>query len=76
MHLATGTAGVSDTIVVPTGVPQRMQDLAQRIVADHRAMSVQYQVEYVSPVNQAGTKVELSVARPGATVQISFRRSF
>jgi hypothetical protein len=75
-HLAAGTAGLSETIVVPTGVPLRMQSLAQRIVDDHRAMSVQYQVDYVSPMNQAGTKVEVRVARPGATIQVSFRRSF
>jgi hypothetical protein len=75
-HLAAGTAGVVDTIVAPTGVPQRMQSLAQRITGDHRAMHGSYQVEYLSPLNQAGTKVEVQLSRPGATLQVSFRRSF
>jgi hypothetical protein len=76
IQLATGTAGFSDTIVVPTGIPQRMESLAQRIGDDHRATAGQYQVEYRSPINRAGTAVEVGVARAGASVQVSFRRSF
>jgi hypothetical protein len=76
MDLGAATGGLVDTIIVPTGIPQRMQGIAQRMVDDQRAMAGQYQVEYSSPINQAGTAVEVRVARPGATALISFRRSF
>jgi hypothetical protein len=53
-----------------------MQSLAERLTADHRAMRGSYQVEYLGPLNQADTTVEVQLSRPGATLQVSFRRAF
>ena len=39
-------------------------------------MAGAFEVDSVSPLNQAGTKVEVQLSRPGATLQVSFRRSF
>jgi hypothetical protein len=76
LNLADNAAGTRDVINAATAVGDRMKGVAARLVADHKAMTSAYELEYVSEARTSPV-IEIRLVREGgAALQFSARRPF
>jgi hypothetical protein len=75
-HLTKSVRGTFESSPDPNSLADRMRAVADRIAADHRAMSASYEVEYASEAADSPRGVRVLVLRDGAEVRVSARRPF
>ncbi|MEA2464360.1 MAG: hypothetical protein QOJ98_2107 [Acidobacteriota bacterium] len=72
-HLAQTSGGSDEFINTGNSLPERMQAIANRIVADTKAMATWYTVEFQSDGPENGP-LDVGVARSGVRLRISHLR--
>lgn len=73
-NLVQNTGGVFDVMNLDNALPERMKAMAERIVADHKKMADWYELEFTSDAKLQQPQIQVSVGRPGVTVQMAPRR--
>jgi hypothetical protein len=75
MGVTRNTGGRYDMMNTSNALPDKLRALATQLGADHRQMSVHYQLEYVTD-STTQAPVNVGVARSGVKLQTSYRRQF
>jgi hypothetical protein len=75
-NLVQNTGGSYVSIVVDSGLPARLKDIAQRLADDHHAMADRYEVEFSGDAKLLQPRVTVEVSRPDVAVRMSPRRPF
>lgn len=76
LNLVENTGGIYQAIVVESGLPDRLGDIAERLVADYDLMKNRYEVEFSGDSKLLQPTVHVSVTRPDVRLQMSVRRPF
>lgn len=76
MNLVQNTGGSYVSIVVDSGLPERLKDIAQRIADDHHSMAENYEVEFSGDAKLLQPTIRIDTTRPGVRLQMSPRRPF
>lgn len=75
-NLVQNTGGTYVSIVVDSGLPDRMKDIAQRLADDHHLMEDRYEVEFAGDAKLLQPTIRVDTSRPGVRLQMSPRRPF
>jgi hypothetical protein len=70
------TGGTYVSIVVDSGLPERMKDIAQRLADDHHVMVDRYELEFTGDPKLLQPTIRVDASRPGVRLQMSPRRPF
>ena len=76
LNLVENTGGLYKAIVVESGLPGRLSDIAERLAADYDLMKNRYEVEFSGDPKLLQPTVHVSVTRPDVRLQMSARRPF
>jgi hypothetical protein len=75
-NLVENTGGMYNALVVDSGLPDRLRNIAKRLAADHDAMENRYELEFSGDTKLTQAIVNVSSARPDVALQMSARRPF
>jgi len=75
-NLVQNTGGSYVSIVVDSGLPERMKNLALRLADDHHLMADRYEVEFTGDAKLLQPTIRVDATRPGVRLQMSPRRPF
>ena len=76
LNLVENVQGVYGAINTEISLPERLQAIAERVIADHRQMVNTYEVEFTGDAKLAQPIVNVTVGREGVTLEMSGRRPF
>jgi hypothetical protein len=74
LSLTQYTGGRYEALAASSALPVRMKALGEQMAAHQRAMSAQYEVDFVSASKDPQAGVEVRVAREGASIGLSAGR--
>jgi hypothetical protein len=66
--------GMYLSLIVESGLPSRMRDIAERLAADHQKMANWFELEFAGDARLVQPTITVNVRREGSRVQISPRR--
>jgi hypothetical protein len=75
-NITANLGGIFEAINSSTALPDYMKTIATRVAADAAAMTNRYEVEFQSDAKDSSGKLEVTLAKEGARVQLSGRRPF
>lgn len=75
-NLVQNTGGTYVSIVVDSGLPERMKDIAQRLADDHHVMVDRDELEFTGDPKLLQPTIRVDTSRPGVRLQMSPRRPF
>lgn len=75
-NLVQNTGGMYVTIVVDSGLPERLKDIAERLADDHHLMVERYEVEFTGDAKLLQPTINVTVGRDDVRLQMSPRRPF
>lgn len=75
-NLVENTGGMYNALVVDSGLPDRLRNIAKRLAADHDAMQNRYELEFSGDSKLTQAIVNVVSARPDVELQMSARRPF
>lgn len=75
-NLVENTGGLYATIVVDSGLPERLKNIAERLSDDHHAMADRYEVEFTGNGQLLQPTIIVNTSRDGIRLQMSPRRPF
>jgi hypothetical protein len=73
-NLVQNLGGMYLSLIVDSGLPGRMQSIAERLAADHQKMSEWYEVEFTGDSGLTQPIISVKVRREGHRVRMSPRR--
>ena len=73
-NLVQNLGGMYLSLIVDSGLPGRMQSIAERLASDHRKMSDWYEVEFAGDARLTQPIISVKVRREGHRVRMSPRR--
>jgi hypothetical protein len=73
-NLVQNLGGMYLSLIVDSGLPARMQSIAERVASDHRKMSDWYEVEFTGDARLTQPIISVKVRRDGHRVRMSPRR--
>ena len=76
MNLVENVAGLYHAINTDSTLPERLQAIAERLVADHQKMADKYEVEFTGDARMPKPIVNVTLTRDGVQLQMSPRRPF
>jgi hypothetical protein len=75
-NLVENTGGIYTAIVVDSGLPERLKNIAERLADDHHAMADRYEVEFTGNGKLLQPTIIVKTARDDIRLQMSPRRPF
>jgi len=75
-NLVENTGGIYTAIVVDSGLPERLKDIAERLSDDHHAMADRYEVEFTGNGKLLQPTIIVKTGRDDIRLQMSPRRPF
>lgn len=66
--------GIYLSLIVDSGLPARMRDIAERIASDHRKMATWYELEFAGDAKLVQPIINVKVTRDGLRATLSTRR--
>jgi hypothetical protein len=75
LNITGNLRGSRAMVTLPVTLPEILRELGRRLVADHRAMSLRYEIEYRGSADLA-VGAMATVSREGVQVESSLRRPF
>ena len=75
-NLAQNTGGTFVSIVVDSGLPERLKNIAERLADDHHIMENRYEVEFSGDAKLLQPTIVVKVGRDDVRLQMSPRRPF
>lgn len=75
-NLVQNTGGMYVSIVVDSGLPERLKNVAQRLADDHHVMVERYEVEFTGDAQLPQPTITVKVGRDDVRLQMSPRRPF
>jgi hypothetical protein len=75
-NLVENTGGMYVSIVVDSGLPERLKNIAQRLSDDHHVMAERYEVEFTGDAKLLQPTIVVKAARDDIRLQMSPRRPF
>lgn len=75
-NLVENTGGMYTAIVVDSGLPERLKDIAERLSDDHHAMAERYEVEFTGNGKLLQPTIVVKTTRDDIRLQMSPRRPF
>ena len=75
-NLVQNTGGLYTSIVVDSGLPERLKNIAQRLADDHHLMADRYEVEFSGDAKLLQPTVIVTAAGNDVRLQMSPRRPF
>ena len=75
-NLVQNTGGTYATIVVDSGLPERLKNIAARLSDDHHVMTDRYEVEFTGDAKLLQATINVTVGRDDVRLQMSPRRPF
>ncbi|MEO7132879.1 MAG: hypothetical protein ABI024_01550 [Vicinamibacterales bacterium] len=75
-NLVENTGGIYVSIVVDSGLPERLKNIAQRLSDDHHVMAERYEVEFTGDAKLLQPAMVVKTGRDGIRLQMSPRRPF
>jgi hypothetical protein len=75
-NLVQNTAGMYVSIVVDSGLAERLRNIAERLADDHHIMEDRYEVEFTGDAKLAQPAIVVKVGRDDVRLQMSPRRPF
>ena len=76
LNLVENVAGLYHAINTDITLPERLQAIAERLVADHQKMADNYEVEFTGDARVPQPMVNVTLMREGMQLQMSPRRPF
>ena len=75
-NLVENTGGIYTAIVVDSGLPERLKDIAERLSDDHHAMADRYEVEFTGDGKLLQPTIVVKTSRDDIRLKMSPRRPF
>ncbi len=75
-NLVENTGGIYTAIVVDSGLPERLKNIAERLADDHHAMADRYEVEFTGNGKLLQPTIIVKTGRDDIRLQMSPRRPF
>ena len=75
-NLVENTGGIYTAIVVDSGLPERLKEIAERLSDDHHAMADRYEVEFTGNGKLLQPTIIVKTSRDDIRLQMSPRRPF
>ena len=75
-NLVENTGGMYVSIVVDSGLPERLKNIAQRLSDDHHVMAERYEVEFTGDGKLSQPTIIVKTGRDDIRLQMSPRRPF
>ena len=75
-NLVENTGGIYTAIVVDSGLPERLKDIAERLSDDHHAMADRYEVEFTGDGKLLQPTIVVKTGRDDIRLKMSPRRPF
>lgn len=66
--------GMYLSLILDSGLPARMQSIAERLIADHQRMATWYEIEFSGDAQLQAPIVQVTVRREGLRARLSTRR--
>jgi hypothetical protein len=73
-NLVQNMGGMYLSLIVDSGLPNRMKSIAERLIADHEKMANWYEVEFSGDAKLVQPTIGVNVKRAGAEARMSPRR--
>jgi hypothetical protein len=75
-NLVENTGGLYNALIVDSGLPERLKNIAKRLTDDHEAMQNRYELDFNGDAKLLQATVNVAAVRPDITLQMSARRPF
>jgi hypothetical protein len=75
-NLVENTGGIYVSIVVDSGLPERLKNVAERLADDHHLMVDRYEVEFTGDAKLLQPTINVKVGRDDVRLKMSPRRPF
>lgn len=75
-NLVKNTGGLYTSIVVDSGLPDRLKTIAERLSDDHHLMAERYEIEFSGDAKLLQPTINVKVGRDDVRLQMSPRRPF